>query len=105
MAIKNKTRKVNDRNLDGEVDNNVKTMSVEIIQLNKKIDKFKTQIDDFFNILDGELETFNNQRVLKKKVLAIQRLLYATKMGIDRQKLKMYDVDAMAIKEEIIRSM
>ena len=101
----NKKNSIIDHKLDSMVENKISDMTVDVIQINKKIDRFKVQIDDFYTLLESNVGKFENQRVLNNKIIAVQRLLYATKMGLDRQKMKMYDIDQTLVKEEIIRSM
>ena len=101
----NKKKSIINHKLDGMVESKVSDMTVKIIQMNKKVEKFKVEIDNFFDVLENETNDFENQRTLNNKINATKRLLYATKMGLDRQKMKMYDIDQTLVKEEIIRSM
>ena len=101
----NKQKSAMNKRLNDIVNEEVKKITVSIIKTNKMLDKFKSQIDELYGEITKNTEIFENQRTLKGKLSSIQRLLYATKMGIDRQKMKMYDIDENLIKEEVIRGM
>ena len=102
--MKKKESAIN-KKLNIAVEDGVKKTTVDIIRVNKAIDKFKVRIDELYGEITQYAEGFEKQRVLSNKLASIQRLLYATKMGLNRQKIKIYDIDENVIKEEIIRGM
>ena len=89
------------------VDDKSNDLAVEILKMNKRIKKFAGEIDEMHRFME-EVESndeFANQRVISNRIQALKRLLYATKIGLDRQKFKLYDIDKMTLKEKIINEM
>jgi len=97
------TRRVR-RDLDHEVDNVVQLQTARVIRANRELDKLKRALDAFFEVADAASEEFPDQRRLLAKLHGLKRLMHATRLGLDRQRLRLYDIDQNVIRDELTRT-
>lgn len=87
---------------NAKVDDKVKDVTVGILRINKAMEKLKRSLDEFHSILEQKNEDIEKQKILSGKIVALKRLIYATKLGLDRTKPKLYDIDLYVIREDIV---
>ena len=90
--------------MDHEVDNVVQLQTARVIRANRELDKLKRALDAFFEVADAASEEFPDQRRLLAKLHGLKRLMHATRLGLDRQRLRLYDIDQNVIRDELTRT-
>jgi len=87
---------------NAKVDDKVKKVTVDVLRINKATEKLRKSIDEFHGVLSQKNPDFEKQKVIIGKLEALKRLAYATKLGLERQKLKLYDIDSYAVREDVV---
>ena len=76
-----------------------KDIAIDVLQLNKEIKRMKADIEKNIMKFDRYKSKFANQRLISNKIELLKRVLIGTRYGLDRQTVRLFDIDEYPLQE------
>lgn len=76
----------------------LQSMAVNVIQFNKFVKRMKDRIEQDIMQIEKYKSMFENQKLITNKIELLKRVIVGTRYGLDRQNVRIYDIDKDSIK-------
>ena len=91
--MKKKDEKLHEFNEQKEISARKNEIAVNILQFNKEMKRIKGTMEKEIFRLEEFKNKFKDQRLISNKIELLKRVLVATRYGLDRQNVRLYDIE------------
>ena len=91
--MKNKNNDSHELNEQKLISARKNELAVNILQFNKEMKRIKGSMEKEIFRLEEFKSKFKDQRLISNKIELLKRVLVATRYGLDRQNVRLYDIE------------
>lgn len=90
--------------MDREVDDELAKLGLQLNKIRRASKKLQDEMDGFSKFIDT-MNGFQRHRTVAVKLMALKRLVAATKIGMERNSMRLYDIDTNLVRDEVLQRM